>query len=112
MDLFPLTSNQLGIYYECKQTEEIKYTIPSCIRFGSDIDAYRLKQAIIDTVEAHPYLKTRIITTPNGELRQKRCDDAEIDEIDNELAKIYNLSQTQLEYIKNFGLKYRLGDGA
>ena len=82
MDLFPLTSNQLGIYYECKQTEEIKYTMPSCIHFGSDIDAYKLKQAIIDTVEVHPYLKTRIITTPEGELRQKRCDDAEIDEIE------------------------------
>lgn len=34
-----------------------------------------------------------------------------IDEIDNELAKIYHLSQTQLKYIKNFALKYRLGDG-
>ena len=82
MDLFPLTSNQLGIYYECKQTEEIKYTMPSCIRFGSNVDALKLRQAIIDTVEAHPYLKTRIITTPEGELRQKRCDDAEIDEIE------------------------------
>ena len=94
MDLFPLTSNQLGIYYECKQTEEIKYTIPSCIRFGSDIDAYRLKQAIIDTVEAHPYLKTRIITTPNGELRQKRCDDAEIDEI--EIVEIDSISNKEM----------------
>jgi hypothetical protein len=45
------------------------------------------------------------------EYKHKSCKDI-IDEIDNELAKIYNLSQTQLEYIKNFGLKYRLGDGA
>lgn len=45
------------------------------------------------------------------EYKHKFCKDI-IDEIDNELAKIYNLSQTQLEYIKNFGLKYRLGDGA
>ena len=82
MELFPLTSNQLGIYYECMQTEEIKYTMPSTIRFGSDVDPYRLRQAIIDTIEAHPYLKTRIITTPEGELRQKRCDDIEIDEIE------------------------------
>jgi len=35
-----------------------------------------------------------------------------IDEIDDEMAKIYHLSETQLYYIKNFGLKYRLGDGA
>ncbi len=94
MDLFPLTSNQLGIYYECKQTEEIKYTMPSCIHFGSDIDAYKLKQAIIDTVEVHPYLKTRIITTPEGELRQKRCDDAEIDEI--EIVEIDSITNKEM----------------
>ncbi|WP_458406165.1 amino acid adenylation domain-containing protein [Methanobrevibacter sp.] len=82
MELFPLTSNQLGIYYECAQTEEIKYTMPSAIHFGTDIDPFKLKQAIIDTIEAHPYLKTRIITTPEGELRQKRCDDVEIDDIE------------------------------
>lgn len=45
------------------------------------------------------------------EYKHKACKDI-IDEIDNELAKIYKLSRTQLEYIKNFGLKYRLGDGA
>ena len=45
------------------------------------------------------------------EYKHKSCKDI-IDEIDNELAKIYNLSQTQLKYIKTFGLKYRLGDGA
>lgn len=45
------------------------------------------------------------------EYKHKSCKDI-IDEIDNELAKIYKLSQTQLEYIKSFGLKYRLGDGA
>ena len=82
MDSFPLTSNQLGIYYECAQADGIKYTMPSTIRFDSNIDPFKLKQAIIDTIEAHPYLKTRIITTSEGELRQKRCDDAEIDDIE------------------------------
>ncbi|WP_458402649.1 amino acid adenylation domain-containing protein [Methanobrevibacter sp.] len=82
MDLFPLTSNQLGIYYECAQTEEIKYTMPSAIHFSSDVDPLKLKQAIIDTIEAHPYLKTRIVTTSEGELKQKRCDDVEIEDIE------------------------------
>lgn len=45
------------------------------------------------------------------EYKHKSCKDI-IDQIDNELAKVYKLSHTQLEYIKNFGLKYRLGDGA
>ena len=79
---FPLTSNQLGIYYECMQTEKIKYSMPFAIRFDGDIDPNRLKDAVIETVEAHPYLKTRIINTDDGKILQKRCDDAEIEEIE------------------------------
>lgn len=45
------------------------------------------------------------------EYKHKECKDI-IDEIDSEIAKIYKLSKTQLDYITNFGLKYRLGDGA
>ncbi|MEE1156961.1 MAG: amino acid adenylation domain-containing protein [Methanobrevibacter sp.] len=94
MDLFPLTSNQLGIYYECAQTDEIKYTMPSSIRFASSVDPLKLKQAVIDGIEAHPYLKTRIITTPEGELRQKRCDDAEIDDI--EIVEIDSITNREM----------------
>ena len=83
MDYFPLTANQLGIYYECMQSpDEVKYTMPICIRFGSNIDPEKLKQAIFTAIESHPYLKTRIINTDDGELKQKRCDDVAIDEID------------------------------
>ena len=35
---------------------------------------------------------------------------AEIDLIDNELAKIYDLSETELYYIKNYHLKYRMSE--
>ena len=82
MEYFPLTANQLGIYYECMQTDKIKYTMPCAVRFDSTIDPNKLKEAIIETVEAHPYLKTRIINTDDGKIMQKRCDDAEIEEIE------------------------------
>ena len=94
MDYFPLTSNQLGIYYECMQTEKIKYTMPFAIRFDSSVDPNRLKDAIIETVEAHPYLKTRIINTDDGKILQKRCDDAEIDEI--EIVEIDSISNREI----------------
>jgi len=94
MEYFPLTTNQLGIYYECAQSDEIKYTMPSAIRFDSNIDPEKLKAAIIETIEAHTYLKTRIITTPEGELRQKRCDDAEIDEI--EIVEIDSITDREI----------------
>lgn len=45
------------------------------------------------------------------EYKHKECKDI-IDEIDDEIAKVYHLSSTQLNYVKNFGLKYRLGNGA
>jgi len=44
------------------------------------------------------------------EYKHKSCKDI-IDEIDKQLASVYNLSGKQLNYIINFALKYRLGDG-
>ena len=82
IEYFPLTSNQLGIYYECMQTEKIKYTMPVAVRFDNSIEPEKLKKALIDTIEAHPYLKTRIVNTDDGKIMQKRCDDVEIDEIE------------------------------
>ena len=94
MEYFPLTSNQLGIYYECMQTEKIKYTMPIALRFDDNVDAEKLKEALIKTVEAHPYLKTRIINTDDGEIKQKRCDNEEIDEI--EIVEIDSITNAEI----------------
>ena len=94
MEYFPLTSNQMGIYYECLQTEKIKYTMPFAIRFKSSVDPSKLKDAVIKTVDAHPYLKTRIINRDGGEIFQKRCDDAEIEEI--EIVEIDSISNEEI----------------
>ena len=45
------------------------------------------------------------------EYKHKFCKDI-IDEIDDQLALVYKLSTSQLNYIKSFALKYRIGDGA
>lgn len=44
------------------------------------------------------------------EYKHKLCKDV-IDEIDDELAKIYNLTVDEVLYIKSYALKYRLGGG-
>ncbi len=93
MEYFPLTSNQLGIYYECVQTDKIKYTLPYAIRFDNSINPYKLKEAIIKTIEIHPYLKTRIVNV-EGQLKQKRCDDIAIDEI--EIVEVDSISNKEL----------------
>ena len=83
MDYLPLTDNQLGVYYECVQSPgEVKYTMPTRMRLPSDVDADKLKEAVIEAFEAHPYLKTRIVIDDEGEIKQKRCDDVAIDEIE------------------------------
>ncbi|WP_295609388.1 phosphopantetheine-binding protein, partial [uncultured Methanobrevibacter sp.] len=39
MVYYPLTENQMGIYYECIQSGDVaQYNLPSIIRFGSEID--------------------------------------------------------------------------
>lgn len=54
--------------------------------------------------------KVRIKTAQTEfEYKHKFCKN-EIDMIDDELAKIYHLNKKELDYIKNFALKYRLGD--
>jgi len=94
MEYYPLTENQLGVYYECVQNPEVlKYIIPTTIKFAKDVDAYKLKEAIIKTIESHPYLKTRIVNH-EGELKQKRCDGAEIGDI--EIVKVKNITDEEM----------------
>ncbi|MBP3227043.1 MAG: hypothetical protein J6M08_09065, partial [Methanobrevibacter sp.] len=107
MDYLPLTDNQIGVYYECMQSPgEIKYTMPTTMRLGSDVGADKLKEAIIKAVEAHPYLKTRIVIDDEGELKQKRCDDIAIDEI--EIVEVDSISDEEM--MKNDVKAFSLSD--
>lgn len=68
-----------------------------------------LQKRLEDKLEATKvYVGTKQV---DFEYKHKLCKDI-IDEIDNELALIYKFSATQLNYIKTFALKYRIGDGA
>lgn len=85
----------------------------SFIKFPKDIGTEliwkNLAKKLEDKLErTKVYVGTKQV---DFEYKHKECKDV-IDEIDKELAKVYKLSKTQLDYIKNFGLKYRLGDGA
>ena len=57
------------------------------------------------------FLIVRYINKLNKKEAQKLKDFSEslIDKIDKKLAKIYELSNEELEYIQNFAIKYRLG---
>lgn len=58
--------------------------------------------------ETKVYVNTKQV---EYEYKHKECKSI-IDEIDDELSKVYHLSSAQLNYVKTFSLKYRIGDGA
>ena len=74
---YPLTENQKGLYIEWEShRESLQYNVPTCLKFRG-IDAEKLKQAAVKFIEAHPYLKTKIAISPEGEIGQLRLDDLE-----------------------------------
>ena len=106
IEYYALTENQLGVYYECMQNVgEIKYTLPSLTRFDKSIIPSKLKEAIVKTIESHPYLKTRLVTTVEGEIKQKRDDNIEIDEIPIIKADSITVEEISQNDVKAFNLE-------
>ena len=79
-ELYPLTQNQLGVYFDClKNPEKVSYNLSKKVDFGFKIDSDKLKSSIIEAINNHPYLKS-IIVMNNGEVYQKRRDNLNIDD--------------------------------
>ena len=92
---YPLMDNQLGVYYECAQNpDEAQYNLPAIVRFDKSVDAARLRESIIKTIDAYPYLKTRIVNH-EGQLMH-RCDDSmPVDEIP--IVEVNDISDEEIE---------------
>ena len=121
---YPLSSNQLGVYYEVmKKPEELLYNMPLCYRFES-VDANRLKAALQQAIACHPYLNTHI-EIQNGNLVQVRNDGAtpvipilemtaaELEQRKNTFVQPFNLHSDILyrfEIIQADGITYLLSD--
>ena len=74
-EYYPLTENQRGLYLDWELNRDTtQYNIAGVYRF-TDTDAHRLAEAMRQTVEAHSYLKTRLVINANGEVMQQRHDD-------------------------------------
>ena len=80
-ELYPLTSNQLGVYFDCiKNPQNTAYNLPKKIEFSQGIDVVKLKSSIVKAINNHPYLKTRIIME-KGEVYQQRRDNLNVDDL-------------------------------
>ena len=104
-ELYPLTSNQLGVYFDCiKDPENTAYNLPKKMEFEKGIDANKLKSSIITAIENHPYLKTRIVMD-NGEVYQERRDGLKLDDlieiVDGSPEEIQKIEE---EFVKPFKL--------
>ena len=101
---YPLMVNQLGVYYECAQNpDEAQYNLPAIVRFDKSIDALKLRESIIKTIDAYPYLKTRIVNH-EGQLMHKRDDSMPIDEIPIVEVKDISDEEIEKENVKRFEL--------
>jgi len=117
-ELYPLTSNQLGVYFDCiKDPENTAYNLPKKMEFGENIDAEKLKSAIVTAINNHPYLKTRIVME-NGEVYQQRRDNLKVDDLieivgkadENEFVKPFILDEGPLFRFKIVGDSMLLAD--
>ena len=72
---YPLTNTQEGIFIECTANMgSTIYNIPYLLKLDKKVDLDKLAEAIDSTVAAHPYLKTRLFRSDEGEVLQKRDD--------------------------------------
>lgn len=106
--LYPLTANQLGVYFDCvKDAEKLAYNLPKYINFGN-IDEFKLKKAIIKVINSHPYLKTHIVMK-EGAVYQEPRNNMVIDD----LIEIADLGNDEIDdtYINNFIKPFDLSEG-
>ena len=65
---YPLSQTQLGIYATVLNSqEEGNYNIDNLFRLDAEVDVERLAHALDKVIEAHPYVKSRLVTDENGE---------------------------------------------
>lgn len=73
-DFYPITENQRGLFIDWEMHRDTtQYNLPDIRRF-SGVSAESLRAALIEAVNAHPYVKTHF-AMKDGDVVQVRCDD-------------------------------------
>ncbi len=67
LEEYPITKTQEGIFFEClSKPDSTVYNIVQLIKLNDKVDIEKLKRAIVETVNAHPYLLTTFFMTKDG----------------------------------------------
>lgn len=96
---YPITQTQNGIFVECAANPgSTIYNIPYLFRLSDKIDTDRLKTAVENAINTHPYIKTKLFINDNSDIRALRNDDEKpVVEI-VECAKLPDASEVVLPY--------------
>lgn len=71
---YPITENQRGVYIDWELNRNTtQYNLPSVVKIAGT-DAKKLRDALVQVVDAHPYLKTRL-SMKGDDVVQLRLDD-------------------------------------
>lgn len=88
-DEYPISKTQEGIFVECaSKADSTTYNIPFLFKLDKRIDLSKLKDAIIKTLDNHPYLKTTLKMNSDGDILASRKESkSEVSIIKGELSK-------------------------
>ena len=76
---YPLTSAQQGILTEAlAHPDTTIYNVPTAITLPKGIDLDRFAKAVKEALDAHPYLKVRLISNEEGQFRILRQDESDL----------------------------------
>ena len=74
-EVYPLTNTQAGVFIDCTANMGTTvYNIPYLLKLSDKVDLDRLKEAVEQVIEVHPYLKVQLFMDEEGEIRQRRND--------------------------------------
>ena len=100
---YPLNESQKGIYYDWeKNREALQYNVPYALKFGTGIDACRLKDAVVSVINAHPYLKTTLALRGDDAVQLRR-DDAPV-QISVYETEERNMNSVLKKFVRPFNL--------
>lgn len=101
----PISKTMEGIFAECSSYPgSTFYNIPYLIKISRNIDEEKLVSAIVQAVEAHPYMKTELYVDSDGTIRQHRRPNDEFAADMIERASAKNIESIKDKLVKPFEL--------
>lgn len=102
---YGLTKNQEGIFIDSTANAgSTVYNIPILLELGGNIELDRLRSALAEAVNAHPYIKTRLFMDKDGGIRQKRLDDEEFTPLDVEYLRAGSIDELRAGLVQPYEL--------